>query len=471
MQSKITFSFLIIILLIISACQQEKPKTNTTIDGIWQSVGYGKLLTIDSIQYAYYDVTDHFCSPIKKGKTATIKNTLELKNDTLYVKRGYSIYRYTRAKELLDICTKEPRISNDPVYNFEVFTETLKTHYAYFELNNSNWDSLYTATKKKITPTTSEVDLYLTMQGIIDYLHDNHGYIEPSDDVYERAEEQTTKQEEVNTLKEYGDFEIAALVADHHLDQNLTKDSWIVTWGTIQDTIGYLQINAMMLFADIQLSDTLIKEEGYVSAYFDAYNKLPYAQQIEKEVTGIRKTMQTVMKDLFDTHFMIVDVRFNGGGNDEVGLEVLRHFNSQKRQIAAKKARLQNSYTKTIPIYLEPHKSPYLNPVYLLTSQQSASATDMMALSSLEIPNITRIGSHTSGAISDALQKKLPNGWEFSLSNEIYMDLKERCYENIGVPVNIKLHYPSDRQTFFRSVADDLEKDKRDILNLIRSPS
>lgn len=467
MQSKTTFSFLITLLLVISSCQQESTKINTSIEGIWQSVGYGKLLTIDSIQYAYYDMTDHFCSPIKKGKTATIKNTLELKNDTLSVKRGYSIYQYIRTKELMDICTKESEASNDPVYNFEVFTETFKNHYAYFELNKSNWDSLYIATKKRVTPTTSEVDLYLTMQKIIDYLHDNHGYIEPTDDVYDLAEKQTTTHQEVDTLKEYGDFEIAALVADHHLDQNLTKDSWIVKWGTMEDTIGYAQVNAMMLFADLQISDALVKEEGYVSAYFDAFNKLPYAQQIEQEVKGIRKTMETVMKDLSNTNCLLLDVRFNGGGNDEVGLEILRHFNDQKRQVASKKARLQDNYTKTVPIYLEAHKSPYLKPVYLLTSQQSASATDMMALSSLEIPHITRIGSHTSGAISDALQKKLPNGWEFSLSNEVYTDLQDHCYENIGIPTDIELHYPSDRQIFFRSVADDLEKDKLDILNSI----
>jgi hypothetical protein len=42
----------------------------------------------------------------------------------------------------------------------------------------------------------------------------------------------------------------------------------------------------------------------------------------------------------------------------------------------------------------------------------------MMALSSMELTQLKRIGSHTNGAISDALQKKLPNGY-LSLSNEI----------------------------------------------------
>ena len=91
----------------------------------------------------------------------------------------------------------------------------------------------------------------------------------------------------------------------------------------------------------------------------------------------------------------------------------------------------------------------------------------MMALSSMELNNLKRIGSHTNGAISDALEKTLPNGWYFSLSNEIYSDVNDNYYENIGIPVDFELNYPEDRQTFFRSVANDLENDKKNVLNAI----
>ena len=35
--------------------------------------------------------------------------------------------------------------------------------------------------------------------------------------------------------------------------------------------------------------------------------------------------MNTIMKDLKETNYIIIDVRFNGGGQDEVALEVLRY--------------------------------------------------------------------------------------------------------------------------------------------------
>lgn len=235
----------------------------------------------------------------------------------------------------------------------------------------------------------------------------------------------------------------------------------------MENNIGYIQIKAMFLFADLDLNDSLVKENGFVSTYMDAFNKLSYEQQITEEVAGIRNIMSIIMNDLQETEFIIVDVRFNGGGQDIVALEILKHFNNIKKQIASKKARHNGGYSKKTPIFLETAQNSYTKPVYLLTSQQSASATDMMALASMELPQFKRIGSHTNGAISDALQKKLPNGWYFSLSNEVYTDLNNKHYENIGIPVDYEMNYPEDRQTFFWTVAKDLEKDKRNILEAI----
>ena len=49
------------------------------------------------------------------------------------------------------------------------------------------------------------------------------------------------------------------------------------------------------------------------------------------------------------------------------------------------------------------------------------------------------------------------------------MDLKGNVYENKGIPVNYHLNYSKNRQTFFRNIANDLEKDKQQILDAIIS--
>lgn len=458
---------IVIVFNLLYACIPND-KINKSIEGIWKSIGYGEILKIDSTTYKYFDITNISCLPSKQGNISEVKNSIVLKNDTLVVKRGYSFYYYTRTNEFPDLCQKNTNGTNDPLYNFEVFAETYKEHYAFFELNKINWDSLYKSAKEKINSKTTEVELYLIIQEMIESLNDNHGSIEPTDEVYEQAEQLNIENEDIEKLNWYGDFQVAGLVADYYLKENLTKNSWLINWGKMENNIGYIQIKSMFLYADLSLNDSLVKENGFVPTYMDVFNELSFEQQIEKEVAGIRNFMDTIMEDLKETKYIIIDVRFNGGGQDEVALEVLRHFNADRKQIASKKARHNDGFTERTPIYLEPADNPYTKPVYLLTSQQSASATDMMALSSMELTQFKRIGSHTNGAISDALQKKLPNGWLFSLSNEIYTDKNDKYYENIGIPVDYELNYPEERQTFFRSVADDLEKDKQSVLNAIR---
>ncbi|MCF6350450.1 MAG: S41 family peptidase [Flavobacteriaceae bacterium] len=460
--------FTIVVTLI--SCNNKNQKNNS-IEGIWKSIGYGKILKIDANSYQYFDITDFSCLPAKEGNISEVTNSMQVSNDTLIVKRGFSKYRYERVNEFPDLCKQNSKGKNDISYNFEVFANTYKNHYAYFDLNKIDWDSLYINSKNKINSKSTEVDLFLALEDMIERLKDNHGSIEPTDEVYELAENQIQSElveEETEELKEYGDFEIAGIVADYYLKEDLTKETWLMKWGKMENNVGYIQIKAMFLYADLHLNDSLVKENGFVSTYMDTFNSLNYEQQISEEVAGISKLMDTIMQDLKETRHIIIDVRFNGGGQDVVALEVLKRFNINIKQIASKKARHNNGFTKKTPIYLEPAKNPYTKPVYLLTSQQSASATDMMALSSMELNNLKRIGSHTNGAISDALQKTLPNGWHFSLSNEIYTDNNDRYYENIGVPVDFELDYPEDRQTFFRSVANDLEKDKRNILKAIK---
>ena len=466
MRTKTILFSIFLFFILFYGCKPNNKKNNS-IAGIWKSVGYGKILKIDSTSYKYFDITSISCLPSKQGGISEVENSIELVNDTLVVKNGYSFYYYTRTNEFPELCQNNEKDTNDPLYNFEVIAETYKNHYAYFELNGINWDSLYKTTKEKINSNTTEVELYLVIQELIDRLKDNHGSIEPTDEVYELVDEQNTTEEENDQQREYGDFEIAGLVTDYYLNENLTKDSWLINWGKMKNNIGYMQIKTMFLYADLNLSDSLVKENGFVSTYMDAFNKLSYEQQIAEEVAGIRNVIDKVMDDLKETKYIIIDVRFNGGGQDVAALEVLKRFNTNRKQIASKKARYNDDYTKKTPIYLEPAKNPYTKPVYLLTSQQSASATDMMALSSMEINQLKRIGSRTNGAISDALQKTLPNGWHFSLSNEVYTDINDKFYENIGIPVDFELNYPEDRQAFFRNVANDLEKDKQNVLKAI----
>lgn len=176
MRKKNMIFSIIIVFNLLYACKPYDKK-NDSIVGIWKSIGYGEILKIDSTAYKYFEITNISCLPSKQGTISEVKNSIVLINDTLVVKKGYSLYYYTRTNEFPNLCQKNIKDTNDPLYNFEVFAETYREHYAFFELNKINWDSLYKTAKTKINSKTTEFELYLIIQEMIESLNDNHGSI------------------------------------------------------------------------------------------------------------------------------------------------------------------------------------------------------------------------------------------------------------------------------------------------------
>ncbi len=459
--------YLFIIIVFISACSPNKQ--DGVFNGVWKSLGYGKILVIKDSTYSFYDITNISCLPARNSTLDELEKSIELRNDTLLLRQGTLNYSFTRLNNLPDACNIKlsDLAKSDIQFNFEVFAKTVAENFAYFELNKINWDSLYLVQKGKLNSNSTDTDLYIVLDEILRLLKDNHGQVEPSEDVYEKAMFINPNKESNQKLKEYGDFEIAQIVSNKFLQKDLTTNSELVRWGLVNEKIGYIQIKTMWLFADLNLADSMIAKEGWVATYANEMTRLNESEYIDSEVEGISRVMDKVMNDLSQTDYIIMDVRFNGGGQDAVSLEILKRFNEKKTKIATLKVKLGAAFTPEQSIYLEPHDMAYTKPVFVLTSRQSASATDLLALATLSLNHVKRIGSRTNGAISTALEKRLPNDWYFSISNEMYFDNNGVCYENTGVPVNYEMNYPEDRQTFFRWVADNVTLDKQNILRII----
>jgi len=471
---KLYLVFFLIIVTLISSCRIE-PSTNNSINGIWECLGSGIFLEIkDSSHYAFYDVTSISCLPSRKNALSELQETMALNNDTLSLREGVLNYKFVRAEKLPKFCdlAVEESKANDPLYNFDVFSETVKEHYAYLGLNKINWDELYAEQRAKLNKESTDAELYLLIEETLEKLNDNHAFLEAPDEVYDAIDNLPSQEDGEESdidedLPEYGDFPVAAMVAKHHLQEELTEDSWLIQWGKLNSDIGYIQVKSMWLYADLDIPKQLIDENGFVDAFIETRHKLYEGEYIKKEIQGVRKIMDKVMTDLSAMESIIIDVRFNGGGQDAVSFEILKRFTPQRKQVVKQKFRYGDKFTAEEPIYVYGTENAFTKPVYILMSPQTGSAAEAFSIGAMSLSNIKRIGASTMGATSTTLDKKLPNGWVFSISNEIYMDNQGNSYENIGVPVNHQLDYPRDRQDFFRSVVNDLEKDKQNILNAI----
>ncbi|QKX07127.1 S41 family peptidase [Aquimarina sp. TRL1] len=464
MNNKLSVIMGCLLLLFVISCQEKKKEKEqeASLDGIWESIGYGRLAHIKKDHITLYETSAISCYPIMEEEITGLGDELRIKDDTLELKDGINIYQFVRRDEFPQQCVAmDETKKQDALYNFEVLASIFKEHYAYFEMRNIKWDSLYTQTKSKITTQTSAPELFMIMEEMLDQFNDGHIDIEAPEEIEDQADSLREPSQPVDTsITRYSDFSAAKLVGDYYLkDKELTRNSRVMRWGKLNDSLGYLQINLMMGHVYFPKLDS-VQGEDYWNAYFEAFEEMSSAAHTKKEVAGINKTLDQVFSDLNTADALVLDVRFNGGGKDEVALSIMKRFNQKRQHVFTKKAKHKQAYTKPNKIYLEAAEQAYLKPVYLLTSGQSASATEIMVLSSLNLPHVTRIGTNTEGIFSDVLDKILPNGWEIGLSNEVYLDTKENNYEGKGIPPHIDLKYPRETQAFFKSIIDAMSDDE-----------
>lgn len=459
-----------LILPLVFSCKQDRDKPISP-EGVYASVGYGRIVKINNGKYLLADVTEISCIPLMEGELSEFGEALQFKNDTLSLKDGINTYYFTSIEDAPSVCksgsaerAKAEAMANDPEHNFEVLWKTFEEHYAYFELRGVDPKKMYAEYRPKISQKTTEPELFFVLSEMLDSFGDGHIGISAPDEIEDAAmklqeaknsEEGPANGDEVEAPKErLRNYKVSEAVAKRYIPEGTSIKNGNLRWGILEENIGYLQMNQMMGMADYGLSDTLSYRD-YWMAYFERAENS--GDDNVDELEGIANSMDAIMNDLANTNALIIDVRFNGGGKDEVGMTVLERLNDTERVVFTKKGRFGDGFTPVIKVTQTASENPYKRPVYLLIATESASATEIMALSSLSMPNVTRIGSKTEGVFSDILDKSLPNGWEFGLSNEVYLDLEGNNYESKGISPDLEMGYPRDTQKFLRNVLDDLE--------------
>jgi carboxyl-terminal processing protease len=81
----------------------------------------------------------------------------------------------------------------------------------------------------------------------------------------------------------------------------------------------------------------------------------------------------------------------------------------------------------------------FTGPIAVLTCDSVFSGGEAFALAIRELPFVTIVGEHTNGIFSYELEKKLSNGWRYTLSYQKYFSSEMVFYEGRGVPADIEL--------------------------------
>lgn len=423
-----------------------QPRKTLAIDrtkaiGVWKSIGDGYLLKIDdkAILYSY---TSKYCYREQNDYIIDLLNNssrfyLNPAKDTLSVylhdlgsktKTLQDEKRFYRLKALPENCLPLTGAqSNDPEYLFELFYATLKENYAFAKERNLDWEKIYEDYRPKISPETTQADLFNLLGEIVTMTKDQHTKIISIENVTKQYSSVATavlledvfKQQD--TTNNFNDF-IA-----HFFDRNYENISNVllrgkskkvangkIEYGQLTQDIGYIHLHSLTGFAS---------------------GSLPRKQQLDT----LNFYMMQIMESFQDSKAIIVDVSFNFGGYDTAGLTISSYFTDQPIH-AYTKYIFQNGvfYQGTDFIVYPSAKYRFTKPVYLLTTDISRSAAESFAMQMKALPNVKLVGTNTLGIISDMLGKSIGE-YYLTLSNEKYVSPAREMYEVKGVDVDIPL--------------------------------
>lgn len=303
---------------------------------------------------------------------------------------------------------------NQPVKNFDLLWKAFDNHYAFFSLKQVDWSGSYKKYRARVTEKTNNDSLFDICSRMLAELKDGHVSL--------------------STNTAHFCAGLPANLLNNSLDSILKlidiTDSDLIKLGfknivQVKGQVGEKKINI------IEFSTT--PDYGYMRV--NAMSGLSCSQ--------LKNTLRSALNRFSGLKGVIIDVRFNGGGYDDYSYEIAGHFTDKKRIGHYKHQRKITGHDDFTPLktwFLTPRgKKQYTGPVVVLTSNVSASATDVFALAMRQLPYVTILGDTTYGVFSDQYESRLPDGWHFTLSYERYYDVEMKCYEGVGIRPDILL--------------------------------
>jgi len=401
------------------------------LEGIWRSKGYNRILDISPKGFVTYDLSKVSCIEVRRGSLSEFESRFdrfERENEdqlAMYRKGGITRYTFVRQASLPQACQNGGiTTTRDPELNFEVFWHYFDENYAFFDLRKVDWDQVYETYRPRVTSKTTDDELLEILSAILGSLDDLHVSLSAGDRVIESAKPHALLRQWRQEFEIEGEDELylAGFKKLHQVITNcfLNGNSRVgannlVVWGKIEPNIGYLNVLRMGGFVGRKTSLT-------------------------EELAALEKAMDQVMEDFRYVDAVVVDVRFNPGGEDSASLLIANRFADQERLAFTKKAVQGDRFTETQEIYVYPEgESQFTRPTVLLTSDATISAAEIFTLCMMVYPHVTRVGESTQGVLSDVLGKQLPNGWKAGISNEVYTAADGNCYEGMGIPADAEV--------------------------------
>ena len=292
--------------------------------------------------------------------------------------------------------TANPR---DPVANFEYAWNRLDRNYAQFGAKHVDWDALRRVYRAKVTPATTDEELWSVLVAMIRNLNDAHVCLQAGPrrecgGLFEGVKPQGFSRD---------------LVKSKYLQGKATEAiKGKVTYGWLTPDVGYLHI-------------------------FD----------FKGSPDPIYQAIDAAVAQFATARALVVDVRENTGGTGRTAEAVAGRFADTKRHFMRARTRYGRKHDELLPPdyrnVVPSGPSQFTRPTVLLTDRFTASAAEGFTLAMRVQPHVTVVGDLTEGAFSAQAPDRMPNGWTLWVAFHVATDHNGVNWDGIGIPPDLRI--------------------------------
>lgn len=477
---KTTSLFFLVLICGLTACGggssnpvKNNGNQNASIDnaflGIWTSEAYGKTYQISPEEILVYQHNSRFC--LLEGRISA--DEIGDLNEYFAVDPVYGFLsdpgfngvvdyhapaiRYDEVESLPPLCDLSIPVlgqagyQRDPLRDVDIFGQSFEDFYVSFELTETDWPEVYQQGLAAVNAQSSDAEVFELLYQMIMPLEDAHVHI---------------------SSEEFGEASVNGkpILSDRFiLEYAEANDLTLpIPASHIAGVLGYMQ-SQFNLYEDIILSyaedENSIHRAANDQLVWFMLDDIAYLQiramtgfssdpeDLGAELSALEAGLDQVLEEIEESEGLIVDVRTNNGGHDFLSMAIASRFVDSRRLVFSKQARDGFDKTELAEVYIEPRGDrQYLKPVALLTSNSTVSAAEVFSLIMRSLPQVSLVGESTQGALSDVLEKRLPNGFEFTISNEFYYSTEGEWFERLGIPVDLEIAFFTKEQ---RATATD----------------
>jgi hypothetical protein len=274
---------------------------------------------------------------------------------------------------------------------FDSLWTTFDQNYSYFDYKQIDWNALRTEFRPRAASAGSETELVTILQQMLGRLHDQHVVLTSG----------------------------AATLATY-------VPGFFVNWdaGIWQQYVG--RGNPV----------------GRGAATAAVLSGVPYISIASWATGRIATSDLDALVDRFrDADSLVVDVRMNGGGNDQIAFEFAGRFARGTTVVSYVKVRNgpgHTDFTGLQPRTVSPRGSfTVARPVQVLIGRMCASSNESFIAAMHEMPNVTLVGDTTAGATANPLTFSLAGGWSYTVSHWIEFTARMQGIEDHGIDPDV----------------------------------